>query len=153
MTKKIIVLLCCIMMILGLVGCQEQVKDEKVATSSEVEKKEVKATDVPESSETPEFIWPSVGPAEMLPEPKLKNGDISIDTSDMLYADLYGATQDYYNKFVDECQRKGFDIDYSKFDTWFTAKHKKGYDLLVTFDDEKGSLEIQLSKLNDSNKK
>jgi len=88
--------------------------------------------DAPEKYE--DISWPTVGLATKLPKPKSNVGKIINDNSEKFYADISKTTKSDYNEYVNECQNKGFNIEYTKEDSYYKAKNKDGYELFVKYE-------------------
>lgn len=74
-----------------------------------------------------------VGVAEALPKPKSKTGKIVSNYDSSFTAYIGNTTIDEYNKYVDRCIKKGFNIKNYRTDTYFSAEDKKGDDLTVEY--------------------
>ncbi len=49
---------------------------------------------------------------------------------------------DDFKSYVNDCKKKGFDVDYTSVDGMYTAKDKKGYDLSVYYQDDEETMDI-----------
>ncbi|MBQ4327911.1 MAG: hypothetical protein IJC32_05810 [Clostridia bacterium] len=87
--------------------------------------------DAPE--EMDEFEWPTHGLAVMLPTTKSTLGDISWDNSETFIVHVGNMSIDDYKDYVKACEDKGFTIDYSKDDEYYSAKDAKGYKLTLRY--------------------
>lgn len=73
------------------------------------------------------LVWPDTSLGERLPGPPVKNGEITVETSDVLMADAFDATEKDYQSFVKSCEKKGFTVDSKKKDYTFSAYDEDGY--------------------------
>ncbi len=84
--------------------------------------------------EMSEITWNTTGLGEKLPVPTSTYGKVSTDSSST-YRVLLGKTSlDEFNKYVESCQEKGFNIDYNKQEKKYTAKNSEGYSLEVSYE-------------------
>lgn len=80
-----------------------------------------------------ELEWPTTGLGSMIPKPKSNYGNIIFDTSEYFSIHVGNTTIEEYNEYVEECQNKGYTVDYSKGEKTFSAKNSDGYDLSVSY--------------------
>ena len=83
--------------------------------------------------EMSEITWPTSGLGAKLPTPTSTYGKVTSDSSNAYIVLLGKTTLDDYNKYVSACQEKGFNVDYNKQETIFSAKDKEGYRLSVSY--------------------
>lgn len=77
--------------------------------------------------------WPKNGLGSKLPKPKSNLGNISFNNSETFIVHIGEMTIDDYNDYVEECEDKGFTVDYSKYNKYYSAKHKDGYELTLRY--------------------
>ena len=87
--------------------------------------------DAPE--EMDEFEWPTNGLGAMLPATKSTLGDISWDNSETFIVHVGNMTIDDYKDYVKACEDKGFTVDHSKDDEYYSAKDANGYKLTLRY--------------------
>lgn len=87
--------------------------------------------DAPE--EMSEFEWPTKGLGAMLPATKSTLGDVSWDNSETFIVHVGNTTIDDYNDYVKLCEDKGFTVDYSKDDEYYSAENNDGYKLTLRY--------------------
>ena len=87
--------------------------------------------DAPE--EMDEFEWPTNGLGKMLPATKSTLGDISWDNSETFIVHVGDMTIDDYKDYVKACEDKGFTVDHSKDDGYYSAKDANGYKLTLRY--------------------
>lgn len=83
--------------------------------------------------ELTDVTWPVTGPATLLPEPDVSIGKISINYDWTFSIYLGNYTIDEYSAYVDRCISKGFDDDFSRSDTYFSAEKGEDKDLTVSY--------------------
>lgn len=83
--------------------------------------------------EMKEISWPSEGVGGTLPVPNSTYGNITSEYSDSFHAYIGNTSYDEYKAYVDECLAKGYKVDYSKSDYYFSAENKKDCDLTVKY--------------------
>ena len=87
--------------------------------------------DAPEKMD--KFEWPTNGLGAMLPATKSTLGDISWDNSETFIVHVGNMTIDDYKDYVKACEDKGFTIDHSKDDEYYSAKDANGYKLTLRY--------------------
>lgn len=83
--------------------------------------------------EMKEFEWPSQGLSAMLPKTNSNYGKIVSDSSSSFRVHIGKISLEEFNKYVEECKNKGFDVDYNKQDESYHAKNSGGYRLSVNY--------------------
>ena len=79
-----------------------------------------------------EYRLPNNKLVKKIPKPKSKIGKISIDESDYFTIYVGDITAEEYKDYVDKCIKKGFDVDYSRGDTYFSGNNSAGDELSVS---------------------
>ena len=87
--------------------------------------------DAPEKMD--KFEWPTNGLGAMLPATKSTLGDISWDNSETFIVHVGNMTIDDYIDYVKACEDKGFTIDHSKDDEYYSAQDANGYKLTLRY--------------------
>ena len=100
-----------------------------------------------------ELSWPTQGLASLLPEPKSKKGFGKQDFSDSFYINVADTSKEKYSAYIDECMAKGFNVDYSRDDEYFSASNANGDELSITFDKYFDIMEISLHASEKKEKK
>lgn len=85
--------------------------------------------------------WQDVGLCATIPEPRTKKGTISI-APDNLYVDLYKVGSQEYDEYVNECIKKGFNIEVETGYSSFYAYREDGCRINVYYDDEERNMSI-----------
>lgn len=80
-----------------------------------------------------EIEWPKNGLGSKLPKPKSNFGNIPWNNSETFIAHIGNMTIDDYNDYVEECEDKGFTVDYSKDKKYYSAKNKDSYELTLRY--------------------
>lgn len=80
-----------------------------------------------------EISWPDNEFTNLIPTPKSKMGNISSDSSYGFFVYINDTTKEDYDAYVNECQNKGFTVDYNKGDDYFWADNEIGYRLQVRY--------------------
>lgn len=137
--KRLLVLLLCTVMCIGISGCGGNDSDKK-----EVTKK----------VEQPKLEWPEDGISKILPKPDAKHGEIGVDYEDVFSEHIKNSSKDEFNKYVEKCKNKGFTIEAEEKSDDYVAFNKEGYKLhLYYFDSDKTydidlNAPIKIDKLN-----
>jgi len=79
------------------------------------------------------LIWPDDGLAVYLPVPDVKYGYVLTNDKDDFYASIEHVSDDTYMDYIDECKKKGFDVDASTTSSSYEADNKEGYHLSISF--------------------
>lgn len=95
-----------------------------------------------DSEEYTTITWATSGIGSLAPKPKSTKGKISIDSEDSYQATISEVSVDDFKSYVNDCKKKGFDVDYSSVDGMYTAKDKKGYALSVYYQDDEETMDI-----------
>lgn len=95
-----------------------------------------------DSEEYTTITWATSGIGSLAPKPKSTKGKISIDSEDSYQATISEMSVDDFKSYVNDCKKKGFDVDYTSVDGMYTAKDKKGYDLSVYYQDDEETMDI-----------
>lgn len=92
--------------------------------------------------------WPKSKIGKLLPKPKSSQGKFINESEDYFHVYIANISKDDYNDYVDTCADKGFDVDYSKDEAYYSAENKQGYSLDVRY---KGNniMEISISAPDD----
>ncbi len=78
--------------------------------------------------------WPLSEAGMLLPIPKSNIGRIENEDADGFRIYVSEMTKDDYADYVIECQEAGFDVDYDKDDTSYSAKHDDGFELYLSYE-------------------
>ena len=95
-----------------------------------------------DSEEYTTITWATSGIGSLAPKPKSTKGKISIDSEDSYQATISEVSVDDFKSYVNDCKKKGFDVNYTSVDGMYTAKDKKGYDLSVYYQDDEETMDI-----------
>lgn len=90
--------------------------------------------DAPKFAPDETYVWPTIGLATMIPQPKSSIGSISIDSSSHFYAYIGETVPEDYNAYVDNCIEYGFDVDHSRGENVFTADNENGDSLRIEYE-------------------
>lgn len=79
------------------------------------------------------IAWPTAGAAGLVPAPTSTTGSISSDSSDFFFAYVGDTAIEEFNAYVDACSSAGFNVDYDRGDTYYSAKDAQGNSLRVEY--------------------
>lgn len=79
------------------------------------------------------LAWPSAGAASYVPAPASTTGKVDSDSSTFFFAYVGETSADAFGAYVDACAAAGFNVDYSRGDTWYGAKNAGGVALRVEY--------------------
>ncbi len=88
--------------------------------------------DAPHASN--EIKWPTNGPAMLLPAPKSNKGEEIINSSTNYSVYISDMTIEDFNDYVATCQDAGFNVDFSKYEEYYSAMNELGCELLITYE-------------------
>lgn len=77
--------------------------------------------------------WPTTGLGSLVPAPNSNKGHISWNNSTDFIVHIGDLTKEEYNAYVKSCEDRGFNIDFSKEDDYYSAKNKNGYELTLRY--------------------
>ena len=97
------------------------------------------------------FSWPKTNIGTKLPTPKSTTGVNFIEDDDMLSIDVCDTNDEQYAAYIDAVLEKGFTVDYSRSDGWFSGETKDGYSVTISRDESnKDIMSISLYGPDDS---
>ncbi len=79
------------------------------------------------------FKWPTRGLGSMLPATESTYGNISWDNSKSFIVHVGKTSIDEYNDYVEECEDKGYTVDYRKDKKSYSAENSDGYKLHLSY--------------------
>lgn len=89
--------------------------------------------------------WPDSTLGDRLPAPPVKNGEIIVETADILHARAVDASEKHYQRFIEDCEDRGFTID-SKSDNYsFSAYDEDGYFIEVRYTKSSETIDISIN--------
>lgn len=97
------------------------------------------------------FSWPKTNIGAKLPTPESTTGGNFIEDDDMLSIDVCDTNDEQYAAYIDAVLEKGFTVDYSRSDGWFSGETKDGYSVTISRDESnKDIMSISLRGPDDS---
>lgn len=97
------------------------------------------------------FSWPKTNIGAKLPTPKSTTGGNFIEDDDMLSIDVCDTNDEQYAAYIDAVLEKGFTVDYSRSNRWFSGETKDGYSVTISRDESnKDIMSISLYGPDDS---
>lgn len=91
------------------------------------------------------YTWPESTLSGMIPQPESKYGKINMENEDYISIDVYKTSKESFEKYIEACKSKGFTVDYSKYDDFYSADTEDGYSLRLTFDEKEKTMDISLN--------
>lgn len=79
------------------------------------------------------ITWPTSGAGSLVPAPTSTTGKIDSDSSSFFFAYVGETDAEAFGAYVDACADAGFDVDYNRGDTLYTAENADGVSLTVEF--------------------
>lgn len=80
-----------------------------------------------------QIVWPNSDLVRDLPIPKSLVGEVSTENSEAYAVYLVQIEPAYFSEYVSLCIENGFNVDYSKSDTHFSAENDEGISLTVEY--------------------
>lgn len=109
------------------------------------------AQDAAPEIERKAFSWPKTNIGTKLPAPESTTGGNFIEDDDMLSIDVCDTNDEQYAAYIDAVLEKGFTVDYSRSDGWFSGETKDGYSVRISRDESnKDIMSIRLHGPDDS---
>lgn len=140
--RKILTVALTLALLLCLVACgNKQTQDNSTQTNNVVNSVRTDAFG--------EFAWPNSEIASLLPKPKSTIGEFSWERSDGFWLEVGETSFEDYEEYVTACMDNGFNVDYTREETWFRGVNSDGYELSVDYyddDDEKKLMVISISE-------
>lgn len=97
------------------------------------------------------FSWTKTNIGAKLPTPESMTGGNFIEDDDMLSIDVCDTNDEQYAAYIDAVLEKGFTVDYSRSDGWFSGETKDGYSVTISRDESnKDIMSISLYGPDDS---
>jgi len=81
-----------------------------------------------------DFRWPNSEIAKLIPIPKSSKGRIEWEAEYGFVIYVADTSQDEFNSYADACSDKGFNVDYSRGDTYYRAENPDGYKLDLSYE-------------------
>lgn len=75
--------------------------------------------------------WPSSAAGKRIPAPKSTTGKIDYEYSDSLTVFVGETSIEDFNEYAEACYNQGFNVDYFKYDGYFSAKDSDGWSLSI----------------------
>lgn len=77
--------------------------------------------------------WPAAGAGSLVPAPASTTGKIDSDSSTFFLAYVGETNAEAFASYVDACSGAGFNVDYDRGDTWYSADNADGVSLRVEY--------------------
>ena len=103
---------------------------EKLKLSYYTSSKELSIT-VSATLVTSEIVWPTSGPGSLVPAPNSRDGRVTSDNSTRYAVTMADMDETAYRSYVESCIACGFNVDYKRGDTNFSASNADGATLVV----------------------
>lgn len=81
-----------------------------------------------------DLVWPTIGPATLIPKPDSTKGSIEINSHIQLFVYVGETSHDDYIDYVERCIEWGFNVDYNRGDNVFGADNEVGDSLRVEYE-------------------
>ncbi len=81
-----------------------------------------------------DLVWPTIGPATLIPQPDSSKGSIEINSHIQLFVYVGETSHDDYIDYVEQCIEMGFNVDYNRGDNVFDADNEIGDSLRVEYE-------------------
>lgn len=92
-----------------------------------------------------EFEWNNMALAEIIPEPESNLGSHLMNSEDYLSVDVHEVSKEAYKEYVNSCREKGFTVDMSETDGYYSASNADGYELMLYYFDDEQYMSIDLN--------
>lgn len=78
--------------------------------------------------------WPQSKIGSVIPKPTSQKGKIESESDDYIYLYVGDMSIDDFNDYIDQCLASGFDVEYERYDTGFSAKNDAKYEISVKYE-------------------
>lgn len=92
-----------------------------------------------------EFEWDNMALAEIIPEPESNLGSHLMNSEDYLSVDVHEVSKEAYKEYVNSCRERGFTVDMSETDGYYSASNAEGYELMLYYFDDEQYMSIDLN--------
>lgn len=89
-----------------------------------------------------EYRFPVVGLGTLLPVPESNRGEIIENGSTYFYLDVAETSEEQFDSYLEKCIEAGFIFDYSKYCGHYYVFHYDIYELIVFYEDDIMSIDI-----------
>lgn len=103
------------------------------------------------ASGSSQIQWRQTGMFEHLPDPQDHYGEIIEETNDSLVIELTNISQEELEAFLNGCKDKGFTTDVVDDNDFYYAENDSGYRLILFYDSDDLTLNINLKAINENN--
>ena len=80
------------------------------------------------------LAWPTMGAATLLPPAAATMGKIEADSASNFTAHLADMDKTAFNAYIDTCINAGYNVDYSRSDSTYTAKNADGASVSISYE-------------------
>lgn len=92
------------------------------------------------------YNWDNVILGSVMPKPDLPKGEIIVNNDDSLVMNLFNASFEDYNSYVENCVRYGFDYDIESSDSHYDAFNEPGYKLQLRFEEYDNTIFLSMEE-------
>ena len=78
--------------------------------------------------------WSTVPMMKKVPTPPSNVGEFGNNFDWTVSVYVLDVTYEEYEAYVDKCIKKGFTVDFTRYDTWFSGENKDGYELDISWE-------------------
>lgn len=78
--------------------------------------------------------WSTVPMMKEVPTPPSDVGEFGTNFDWTVSVYVLDVTYEEYEAYVDKCIKKGFTVDFTRYDTWFSGENKDGYEIDVSWE-------------------
>ena len=89
--------------------------------------------------------WSDLVLGDMLPEPKINNGKLTMDSEDSLYVSIYKMSKSNFKEYISDCKELGYTVESQKTGTSYSAYNEDGYLLSLLYLESSKEMTISLS--------
>ena len=89
--------------------------------------------------------WDDLVLGDMIPEPKVNEGDLTIDSEDRLYVSIYKMSKEDFNEYIADCKELGYTVESKKTSISYKAYNEEGYSLRLSYYETGKEMTISLS--------
>ena len=86
------------------------------------------------------YQWSKTELGNKIPKLDAEVVDIIRDDKTKFTFEAYGLSRDQFNTYVEECKKRGYNVDLSYVDGFFSANSKEGYNIKAVYDEDDHSI-------------
>lgn len=96
------------------------------------------------------IMWEKSGIWELIPQPYSDNGRVVCDPEHRLEVDVYHVSQEQFEAYINACKDVGYIVEGKRIPGFYSAFHRKGYLVNISYDEYSGIMSVCLESPDDA---